>query len=117
MNNIKLVLDNDCDTCHNYRLDFTIPGYSFDHDYSMVQVYRPADWYRDKGWVYADQWTCHFYIEGMQNGPAGTAHLTNDDFGIPDTKTASEMKQALERLTGEDVARALKAHGYKPDLK
>lgn len=117
MNNIKLAWDNDCDTCYDSRLDFTIPGYSFDHDTSMVQVYRPADWYSDKGWVYADKWTCHFYLDGMQNGAAGAAHLSNSDFDIPDTETADEMKQALERLTGEDVARALAEHGYKPDLE
>lgn len=118
MNNIKLDhWSNEFDTCSSSRLNFTIPGYSFDHDNSRVQVYRPSNWYRDKGWVYADYWTCHFYFNGMQNCPAGAAHLSNDDFNIPDTETADELKQALERLTPDDFARALKASGYKPDKK
>ena len=117
MNNIQLAWSNEFDTCSSSRLDFAIPGYTFDHTTSMVQVYRPSDWYADKGWVYQDKWTCHFYFDGMQNGPAGAAHLCNDDFDIPDTKTADEMKQALGKLTPEDFARTLAAHGYKPDRK
>lgn len=117
MNNIKLAWDNDCDTCYNSRLDFTIPGYSFDHISSVVQIDRPERYDRDKGWVYTGDWTCHFYIDGLKDDPAGTAQLFNSDFNIPDTKTADEMKQALGNLTPEDFARALAAHGYKPDKK
>ena len=46
----------------------------------------------------------------------GDASLTNEDFGIPDTETADEMKRAVESLSIEDIADALQAKGYMPNV-
>ena len=43
-------------------------------------------------------------------------HLDNRDFGIPDTETADEMKRAVESLSIEDIADALQAEGYMPNV-
>lgn len=112
MNDIKLAWDND-GTCYTSRLDFTIPGYTFNPVYSIAQISHPEHYNSDNGWYSMSDWTCQFYLEG-ENSSVVAALLDNYDFGIPDTDTAEEMMQAVERLSPDDFARALADNGYQP---
>ena len=60
-----------------------------------------------------------FIIRTYDLGVAGEdhIHLDNRNFGIPDTDTAEEMMGIVEeRLTIEDIADALQAEGYMPNV-
>lgn len=60
-----------------------------------------------------------FIIRTYDLGAAGVdhIHLDNRDFDIPDTETADEMKNIVgEQLTVEDIADALQAEGYMPNV-
>lgn len=91
-----------------------IPGYPIGgpfHFFShLVTLVRP-------GWDTRNVKTVWTFDISLHLQTGGTATLTNEDLNIPGTKTADELKQAVENLTVEDIAAKFKEKGYGPVME
>ena len=88
-----------------------IPGYPYG---GPLLSFAHCVWLTRPGWNTKDITDVWTFTIGLHLKDGRSVELTNEDLNIPGTATMEELKQAVERLTVEDIAAAFQKKGYEP---